>query len=98
MGCCLISSALGKWWRRKVAKIGKFDGFTSSLLYSRFQNHECIRETGESIGKQEGMPFVYRDFRPGWNYGIEESKTLGMYRQQYCGCIYSEKERFYRKR
>jgi predicted adenine nucleotide alpha hydrolase (AANH) superfamily ATPase len=51
---------------------------------------------GESIGKSVGVPFFYDDFRSGWKQGIEASKKLGMYRQQYCGCIYSEKERFYR--
>ncbi len=81
----------------KVAKKGKFDAFSSTLLYSRFQNHELIRETGESIGRQEGIPFFYRDFREGWKEGIEGSKALNMYRQQYCGCIYSEKKRFFCK-
>jgi len=78
-----------------VARNGKFDSFSSSLLYSRFQNHEMIRAIGESVGKTVGIPFYYRDFRSGWKYGIETSKRLGMYRQQYCGCIYSEKERYY---
>ena len=81
----------------RVARKGKFDGFSSTLLYSRFQNHELIRETGEAIGKKLGIPFFYRDFRTGWKEGIEISKSLSMYRQQYCGCIYSEKERYYRK-
>jgi len=81
----------------RVARKGKFDGFSSTLLYSRFQNHELIQETGEAIGKKLGIPFVYRDFRTGWKEGIDTSKSLGMYRQQYCGCIYSEKERYYRK-
>ena len=79
----------------KVAKKGKFDAFTTTLLYSRFQNHDLIAETGEAVGKDNGVPFHYQDFRKGWKEGIEESKRLGMYRQQYCGCIYSEKERFY---
>jgi len=78
-----------------VARKGKFDAFSSSLLYSRFQNHEMIRAIGESVGKTVGIPFYYRDFRSGWKYGIEASKRLGIYRQQYCGCIYSEKERYY---
>ncbi len=78
-----------------LAKRGKFDGFTSTLLYSKFQNHELIQSIGESVGKTEGIPFVYRNFRIGWKDGIEESKALGMYRQQYCGCIYSEKKRYY---
>lgn len=79
----------------KIAKKGKFDGFTSTLLYSKFQNHELIRTTGEAIAKKEGLKFIYRDFRRGWKQGIEESKELNMYRQQYCGCIYSEKDRFF---
>jgi len=82
----------------KVAKKGKFDAFCSTLLYSRFQNHDLIHEIGESVGKAQGIPFLYRDFRVGWKEGIDESKQLDMYRQQYCGCIYSEKERFYRAR
>ena len=80
----------------KVAKKGKFDAFTSTLLYSKFQNHKLICSTGKAIGKKEGIKFLYRDFRDGWKQGIEESKRIGMYRQQYCGCIYSEKERYYK--
>ncbi|ABW66986.1 epoxyqueuosine reductase QueH [Desulfosudis oleivorans] len=81
----------------RMAKKGKFDAFTSTLLYSKFQNHEAIREIGESEGKAAGVPFYYQDFRDGWKEGIAVSKELGMYRQQYCGCIYSEKERYYDK-
>lgn len=81
----------------RVAKKGKFDTFSSTLLYSRFQNHDLIRQTGESVGKEQGIPFLYRDFRDGWKEGIEESKSLNMYRQQYCGCIYSEKDRYYKE-
>ncbi len=50
----------------RVAGKGKFDAFSSSLLYSRFQNHEMIRDIGESVGKTVGIPFHYRDFRSGW--------------------------------
>ena len=80
----------------RVAHKGKFDAFTSTLLYSRHQNHDLIHETGDSIAKATGVPFLYKDFRSGWRDGIERSKALGMYRQPYCGCIYSEKERYYR--
>ena len=81
----------------KTAKRGKFDAFTTTLLYSKFQNHELIESMGNEIGRKEGVRFLYRDFSAGWKEGIEESKRLGMYRQQYCGCIYSEKQRFYRE-
>jgi predicted adenine nucleotide alpha hydrolase (AANH) superfamily ATPase len=80
-----------------LAKRGKFDYFSSTLLYSKFQKHDMLKSIGESIGKSIGVPFFYEDFRSGWKEGIDTSKNLGMYRQQYCGCIYSEKERFYRR-
>ena len=82
----------------RVAKHGKFDYFSTTLLYSKFQQHDRIKAMGESIGKSAGIPFLYRNFRPGWDEGIEASKKLGLYRQQYCGCIYSEKDRFYPSR
>ena len=71
-----------------------FEGFSSSLLYSRYQQHEKIHEYGEQVARQHGLQFVYQDFRRGWKEGIEISKGMGLYRQQYCGCIYSEKERY----
>ncbi len=74
-----------------------FDQFSTTLLQSHQQNHALIRETGERIGREVGIPFYYEDFRQGWKRGLEVSKALGLYRQQYCGCIYSEKERFLRK-
>jgi epoxyqueuosine reductase len=79
-----------------LAKRGRFDCFTSSLLYSKFQQHELIKSIGEAIGKSLGIPFYYHDFREGWKEGVDTSKQLNLYRQPYCGCIYSEKERFYK--
>lgn len=78
-----------------VAKTGKFDCFSTTLLYSKFQNHELIKNLGENIGRSVGINFFYHDFREGWKQGIEASKRMEMYRQQYCGCIYSEKDRFF---
>lgn len=80
-----------------IAKRGKFDYFSSTLLYSKHQKHDVIRSMGESIGKQVGVPFLYHDYRVGWKEGIECSKQMGLYRQQYCGCIYSEKERYFKE-
>lgn len=78
---------------KEAAALG-FDAFTSSLLYSRYQNHEMVRTTGEKAAERHGVKFHYEDFRPGWQEGIRISKEMGLYRQQYCGCIYSEKERY----
>jgi hypothetical protein len=72
-----------------------FECFTSTLLYSKFQKHDLIKKIGESIAVSAGIPFYYHDFREGWKQGIDISKKMNMYRQQYCGCIYSEKDRYY---
>jgi len=78
-----------------LAKRGKFDYFTTTLLYSKFQKHDLIKSIGEAQGKSIGIPFLYKDFRKGWKEGVQISKSLNMYRQKYCGCIYSEKERYF---
>jgi predicted adenine nucleotide alpha hydrolase (AANH) superfamily ATPase len=57
-----------------------------------------IRETAEEVARDVGIPFYYEDFRSGWKRGVEVSKAMGLYRQQYCGCIYSEKERYFHVR
>lgn len=81
----------------RVARGGKFEAFTSTLLYSKFQNHELIRELGEAAGRESGVPFYYEDFRQGWQEGAKQGRALGLYRQQYCGCIFSERDRFMKK-
>jgi len=77
----------------KAAELG-FDAFSSTLLYSRYQNHEHIIAAAERAGDRHGVRFHHEDFRPGWQEGIRLSKEMGLYRQQYCGCIYSEKDRY----
>jgi len=77
------------------AKEAGFDFFTTTLLYSKFQNHEMIKGIGESVAVEHKVAFYYHDFRVGWTEGQRRSREMGIYRQPYCGCIYSEKERFY---
>jgi predicted adenine nucleotide alpha hydrolase (AANH) superfamily ATPase len=72
-----------------------FAAFSTSLLYSRYQNHDMIRTMGEELARLYGIAFLYQDFRSGWQEGIRQSRAMGLYRQQYCGCIYSEKERYH---
>jgi predicted adenine nucleotide alpha hydrolase (AANH) superfamily ATPase len=89
-------------WRLRLQKTfesaiaGNFDGFSSSLLYSRHQKHERIRQLGEDIAASGGPAFVYADFRRFWQDGIALSKEWNIYRQQYCGCLFSEYERYSR--
>ncbi len=80
-----------------AAVSGNFDAFTTTLLYSRYQQHEKIAEIGKRVAEENGISFFYEDFRRGWQEGIKRSKELGLYRQQYCGCVYSEKERYLEK-
>lgn len=74
-----------------------FDAFTSTLFYSIYQQHELMRETAEHFAKVYGVKFHYEDFRPGWQEGIDMSVEMGLYRQPYCGCIFSEEERYSRE-
>ena len=76
---------------RLAGELG-FDAFTSSLLYSRYQHHETIREEAARAAAASGTTVLYRDFRPWWWDGIAMSKELGLYRQKWCGCILSMKE------
>ncbi|MDD5757622.1 MAG: epoxyqueuosine reductase QueH [Desulfobulbaceae bacterium] len=70
------------------------DAFSTTLLYSRYQNHTLLKEQGEALAAELGIPFYYEDFRAGWQAGIDQSISMELYRQPYCGCIYSEQERY----
>ncbi len=77
----------------QVARRGRYDAFSSTILYSRRQQHDLAAELGEAAGREAGVPFLYRDWRGGWAEGVEASKARGLYRQSYCGCLLSEWER-----
>ena len=81
----------------RTAAEGGFDAFSSSLLYSRHQRHARIAALAEARGKEYAVPFHYADFRDGWQEGIDISKEWDVYRQPYCGCVYSEAERYEKK-
>jgi len=77
------------------AKEKGYDYFSTTLLYSKFQEHELVKEICEKFRNQHNINFYYFDFRIGWKEGIEISKEMGLYRQHYCGCIFSEKEKYF---
>jgi len=71
-----------------------FNAFSTTLLISPYQNHELIRQTGEEMAAMYGVEFLYRDFRPRFRDGQSQARAAGYYMQKYCGCIYSEEERY----
>ncbi len=81
----------------KLAQEHSMDAFCSSLLYSRYQNHDLIIDCAKLASQKYKIQFFYDDFRPQWQYGIDISKEFELYRQSYCGCIYSEAERYANK-
>ena len=77
-----------------IAKHGNYDAFTSTLLISPHQNHEMIQTAGTEASKETGVEILYRDYRDKFKDSYELSVKYNLYRQKYCGCIYSEYERY----
>lgn len=75
-----------------------FSSFSTTLLISPYQNHELLRQTGEQAAAEFGVSFLYRDFRPFFREGQEKARELALYLQKYCGCIFSEEERYTKKK
>ena len=71
-----------------------FPAFTTSLLASPYQNHDGIIRLGQEFSEQYGVEFLYRDFRPNFREGNRRARELGFYMQKYCGCIFSEADRY----
>lgn len=78
----------------RFAKDNGYDAFTSTLLLSRHQDHEAIKRSCQKMSDMNEVEFIYKDLRKHWKDSISISKELDLYRQPYCGCIFSEHERF----
>ncbi len=93
---CLICCRMRLTAAAKQAKATGADAFSTTLLYSVYQEHEQIKAVGEAVAREEAVDFYYEDFRPGWKEGVRRSREMGIYRQPYCGCVYSEMDRYLR--
>ena len=71
-----------------------YGSFTSTLFVSPYQNHELMRAIAEEAAAKYGVTFLYRDFRPGFRAGQAEAREKEFYMQKYCGCIFSEEDRY----
>ncbi len=75
-----------------------FDAFSTTLLISPYQDHNLIAEIARTAGEKYGVSFLYYDFRPLFREGNAQARTLDLYMQKYCGCIFSEEERYTKKK
>ena len=78
----------------ETAQAMGFDAFTTTLLISPQQKHELIKEVGEELAGEKEIDFLYADLRKRYSDSRRMTKPMGLHRQQYCGCIYSEWERY----
>lgn len=75
------------------AKEHNFDYFTTTLSISPYKNAKWLNEIGELLSNEYNVKYLYADFKKknGYKRSIELSKMYNLYRQDYCGCIYSRK-------
>ena len=78
----------------RAAKEHGYDAFTSTLLISPHQDHELLRKIGEEAAEATGVRFLYADLRKRYSDSRHITKPMDLYRQQYCGCLFSEWERY----
>jgi predicted adenine nucleotide alpha hydrolase (AANH) superfamily ATPase len=71
--------------------------FSTSLLISPYQDHKVIKQIGKETATNYGVEFLYKDFRPLFREGQAVARLDNMYMQKYCGCIFSEEERYLNK-
>lgn len=93
----------GPCWADRLARAAETartlgcDAFSSSLLYSKYQDHERLAALGRERAEAAGVAFHYQDFRIWWDEGVALSREWEIYRQPYCGCVLSELERYAKK-
>jgi len=81
----------------QYAKANGYDAITTTLFVSPYQNHQEIKKILEEIAKKYSLKPIYRDFRPGFRIGQNKARELELYMQKYCGCIFSEEDRYIKK-
>ena len=89
---CGICFALRLETAANAAKEGGFDFFTTTLTISPLKNAARLNEIGQKAGAKYGVPFLPSDFKKkdGYKRSIELSRQFGLYRQNFCGCMFSK--------
>ncbi|OPZ95284.1 MAG: hypothetical protein BWY70_02040 [Bacteroidetes bacterium ADurb.Bin408] len=76
----------------ELAREKGMDYFSTTLLVSPYQDHGLLKQIGNEVSLQTGVAFYYEDYRAGFYNARKIAKEKGIYRQKYCGCLYSESE------
>ena len=78
----------------RAAKENRADYFTTTLSISPHKNADWLNSLGEKFGEKYDIPYLYSDFKKkgGYHRSVQLSKEYGLYRQDYCGCVYSKEE------
>lgn len=92
---CYACYELRLAYTAQLAKEKGFDYFTTTLSISPYKKAEWLNEIGEKMSEQYGTPYLYADFKKknGYKRSIELSQEYHLYRQDFCGCIYSQQEK-----
>ncbi|MBQ8150542.1 MAG: epoxyqueuosine reductase QueH [Clostridia bacterium] len=97
-GRCLQCYRLRFRGAAKYAAENGYSHFTSTLFISPYQNHELMLRAAREAAEEFGVSFLHRDFRPYFQEGQAEARAMGMYMQKYCGCIFSEEDRYMKRK
>lgn len=91
-------------WRMRLEETALFAAqngyshFTTTLLISPYQDQKIIKAIGEEVARAHNVTFVSRDFRNGFRESQDKAKEEGLYKQKYCGCVFSEMERYSKRK
>ncbi len=96
-GRCSVCYSMRFEETARYAAENGYTHFSSTLFISPYQNHPLMLKTANEIAEKYGVEFLHRDFRPYFNQGQDKARELGLYMQKYCGCIFSEEDRFIKK-
>lgn len=94
---CVYCYRVRMRYAAQYAKENGYDAFSTTLLVSPYQKHELIIQMAEEAAQEFEIPFYYEDFRKGYQRGVDISLELELYRQPYCGCVFSERDRYEKK-
>jgi len=91
---CEICYCMRLEYAAKYAADAGFAAYSTTLLASPYQDFDAICRIGKQAAKNYGINFVVQDYRAQYRPGLKTARKMGLYMQKYCGCLFSEEERY----